>query len=214
MFDLEPSITDWRQRMLAAGIKTPVPLEELENHLREEIELQIKSGFTGQKAFEIAAGKIGQANPLKQEFKKINGMDKAQLRRRAGFAFAAILGFYSLIFVRLLIENDLTSSERRFGLASVATTLLTVYVVRQIMPRFFPVVANRAVQSAIGIVGGISGMGWIIAFACFILPRFDFTPGQLLVAVSWALVPTLVLPTTAFLVLDKSERQQFKTPSP
>lgn len=203
---------DWRRQMLAAGIKTPVPLEELEIHLREEIELQIRSGFTEQQAFEIAAGKIGQVNSLEHEFKKINAMDKAQLRRRAGFAFAAILGFYSLIFVRLLIKNDLTSSERLLGLASVATTLLTVFFVWQIMPRFFPVVANRAVQSAIGIVGGISGMGWIIAFACFILPRFDFTQGQLLVAVSWALVPALVLPTTAFLVLDKSERQQFKTP--
>jgi hypothetical protein len=213
MFDCEQSIADWRIQMLAVGIKTPVPLEELEIHLREEIELQIKSGFTGQKAFEIAAGKIGQVNSLEQEFKKINCMDKAQLRRRAGFAFAAILGFYSLIFVRLLIKNDLTSSERLLGLASVATTLLTVYFVWQIMPRFFPVVANRAVQSVIGIVGGISGMGCIIAFACFILPRFDFTQGQLLVAVSWALVPTLVLPTTAFLVLDKSERRQLKTPS-
>ena len=213
MSDLEPSIAEWRKQMLAAGIKTPVPLEELEIHLRDEIELQIKSGFTGQQAFEIAAGKIGQANPLKQEFKKNNGTDKAQLRRRAGFAFAIILGFYSLFFIRLLIKNDLTFNERLLGLASVATTLLAVYVVWQIMPRFFPIITNKAVQSAIGIIGGISGMGWIIAFACFILPRFDFTPGQLLVAVSWALVPTLVLPTTSFLVLDKSERQQFKTPS-
>ncbi len=139
-------------------------------------------------------------------------MDKAQLRRRAGFAFPAILGFYSLIIVCLMIKNDLTSNERLLGFASVATTLLTVYVVWQIMPRFFPIVTNKAVQSVIGIIGGISGMAWIIAFACFILPRFNFTERQLLVAVSWALVPALVLPTTAFLVLDKSERQQFKTP--
>ena len=34
MFDLEKSITRWREQMLAAGIKTPSPLEELENHLR------------------------------------------------------------------------------------------------------------------------------------------------------------------------------------
>ena len=38
MFDLEQSITNWRKQMLAAGIKSPVPLEELEIHLREEIE--------------------------------------------------------------------------------------------------------------------------------------------------------------------------------
>ena len=30
MFDLEQAIAGWRRQMQAAGIKTPVPLEELE----------------------------------------------------------------------------------------------------------------------------------------------------------------------------------------
>jgi len=58
--------------MLAAGIKTPVPLEELEIHLREETERQVKSGTITQIAFEIAVGQIGQAQLLKIEFKKID----------------------------------------------------------------------------------------------------------------------------------------------
>jgi len=41
MFDLEEKIAEWRRQMLVAGIKTPAPLDELEGHLREEIELQI-----------------------------------------------------------------------------------------------------------------------------------------------------------------------------
>ena len=36
--DLESLIANWRREMLAAGIKTPVPLEELESHLREDID--------------------------------------------------------------------------------------------------------------------------------------------------------------------------------
>ncbi|HEY5041998.1 MAG TPA: hypothetical protein VIK53_08340 [Verrucomicrobiae bacterium] len=52
MFNLEQSIADWRQQMLAAGIETPVPLDELEIHLREEIERQMKSGSDKQQAFE------------------------------------------------------------------------------------------------------------------------------------------------------------------
>ena len=70
MFDLEQSITDWRRQMLAVGIKTPVPLEELEIHLREEIERQIQSGLSTQPAFESAVQRIGQANSLKVEFAK------------------------------------------------------------------------------------------------------------------------------------------------
>ncbi|HSY74326.1 MAG TPA: hypothetical protein VK810_02560 [Dongiaceae bacterium] len=74
MFDVEQSIADWRKQMLAAGIKTPVPLEELENHLREEIERQMKSGLNEQNAFEITVWTIGQANALKSEFEKIKNM--------------------------------------------------------------------------------------------------------------------------------------------
>jgi hypothetical protein len=70
MFDLEQSISEWRKQMLAAGIKFPVPLEELENHLREEMERQMQSGLNEQKGFEISVQKIGQPKVLKNEFKK------------------------------------------------------------------------------------------------------------------------------------------------
>ncbi|MGA2543821.1 MAG: twin-arginine translocase subunit TatC [Verrucomicrobiota bacterium] len=71
MFNLEQSIAEWRRQMLAAGIKTPVPLEELEIHLREEIERQTKSGLSETEAFTTALQKIGQAQMVQNEFKKI-----------------------------------------------------------------------------------------------------------------------------------------------
>jgi hypothetical protein len=73
MFNLEQAIADWRKQMLAAGIKSPVPLEELESHLREEIERQVKSGMNEQRAFEKATGQIGAAESLEAEFKKGGG---------------------------------------------------------------------------------------------------------------------------------------------
>lgn len=71
MFDLEPSIMEWRRQMLAAGIKTPAPLEELENHLREEVEQQVQLGLSPGNAFDHAIQKMGRASALKIEFKKI-----------------------------------------------------------------------------------------------------------------------------------------------
>jgi hypothetical protein len=71
MFNLERSISDWRQQMLAAGIQSPVPLEELESHLREEWERQIKCGLAESAAFAIAVQRIGQPGVLKNEFKKV-----------------------------------------------------------------------------------------------------------------------------------------------
>ena len=68
MFDLEEKISEWRQRMLTAGIKSPVPLHELESHLREDVEHQVAAGFAVEQAFEISARKIGTPQTLKTEF--------------------------------------------------------------------------------------------------------------------------------------------------
>jgi hypothetical protein len=70
MFNLEQSIAEWRRQMRADGIKTPVPLDELENHLREDVEQQMRSGSSAQQGFEIAVRQIGRAGELKNEFKK------------------------------------------------------------------------------------------------------------------------------------------------
>jgi hypothetical protein len=78
MFDIEKSIADWRKLMLAAGIQTPVPLEELEIHLREDIERQTKLGLDEQEAFKTAIQRIGQPKMLKSEFKK---SERKQMKR-------------------------------------------------------------------------------------------------------------------------------------
>jgi len=70
MFNLNQAIAEWRRQMLAAGIKSPVPLEELEGHLRDDIEQQVQSGVDAQQAFENSVQRIGHAAELKSEFKK------------------------------------------------------------------------------------------------------------------------------------------------
>jgi hypothetical protein len=73
MFDLEQSIAEWRRQMLDAGIKSPVLLEELEGHLREDFEQQARSGSSAQQAFDGAVQRIGQTSMLTTEFDKIGG---------------------------------------------------------------------------------------------------------------------------------------------
>jgi hypothetical protein len=91
MFDLELAITEWRQQMLAAGIKTPVPLEELESHLRDEIDQRMKSGLDPQPAFEVAIRQFGQANRLKREFKKV---ERTLMKR----VMIILLGIFGILF--------------------------------------------------------------------------------------------------------------------
>jgi hypothetical protein len=73
MFNLEKSISDWRRQMQAAGIKTSVPLEELEAHLRDDIDRLKQSGMSEETAFQISTRQMGQPQILNSEFKK-NGI--------------------------------------------------------------------------------------------------------------------------------------------
>jgi hypothetical protein len=70
MFDLDKAIAEWRQQMLAAGITTPVPLDELESHLRDDVEQQVRSGVSPQQAFNAAVQQLGYAKELEAEFGK------------------------------------------------------------------------------------------------------------------------------------------------
>lgn len=72
MVDLEQSFTEWRWQMLAAGIKAPAPLEELELHLREEVEQQLRCDADSEQAFATAVQRMGLPAELRHEFNKMN----------------------------------------------------------------------------------------------------------------------------------------------
>jgi hypothetical protein len=97
MFSLEQAVMVWRRQMLADGIESPKPLDELECHLREEIEHQVQSGVTMEQAFEVAVQRIGLASALKTEFSKLGGaIERKQMRRIItilGGLFGILFGF-------------------------------------------------------------------------------------------------------------------------
>src|SRR6185369_15420230 len=83
------AIAQWRRRMLAAGIETPVPLDELESHLREDIEHELQSGRNAEEAFAAAVQRIGSPDALKREFVKV-GETCQVLRRKLVWALIGL----------------------------------------------------------------------------------------------------------------------------
>jgi len=128
MFKLEQLIAEWRKQMLAAGIKTPVPLEELEIHLREEIGQRMKSELNEQRAFEIAAKQIGQPNALKNEFKKTT-MKTRYISRRFTSGMLVISGVSSLAILsaQFLRPPTLSGATLANYFQSGKTPLLDLY---------------------------------------------------------------------------------------
>ena len=114
MFDLEQAIAAWRRQMNAAGLRDPDPLNELESHLREDVEQRMRSGVPEEMAFGVALQQIGQAAALKEEFKKaghVAGSAAGSPPRRyvmalTAFAIALLLGQIASLFPNRGLNSD------------------------------------------------------------------------------------------------------------
>jgi hypothetical protein len=125
MPDLDEKIAAWRRQMLTAGIKTPVPLEELESHLREDIEQQIRSGLGVQQAFETAIQRLGQASALKMEFKKVGATERTQMKR----IVAILTALFGMVFGLSTVLPQLGQWSRTGVMHSPAFLLLGVALI-------------------------------------------------------------------------------------
>jgi hypothetical protein len=97
MFDLEHEILGWRQQLTDAGLSRSEQLDELEDHLRNDIQVQLRSGVDLRAAFEVAVKRVGEASALKVEFEKASSAKQKQwpfwaLGAKAAICLIAVLG--------------------------------------------------------------------------------------------------------------------------
>lgn len=72
MFDLDQAIGEWRRQMRSGGIKSRVLLDELESHLRDDVEEQVRSGLDAMHAFDASVRSLGPPTELRSEFEDAN----------------------------------------------------------------------------------------------------------------------------------------------
>jgi len=119
MFNLETAVAEWRQELLAAGIKAPEPLEELESHLREEIEGQLASGLEAEAAFKLAVRQTGPATALETEFTKA-GETLAEKLKQLFHRFTGVPNY------QLATAMNMTAQNHEPGWASYLKTLTLI----------------------------------------------------------------------------------------
>ena len=155
MFDLEYSIAQWRKQMLTAGVKTQ-PLEELENHLREDFERQVKLGMPQHDALKIAIAHIGTGAAIRSEFKKMREPMTVQPIKLVGIAFTVIAGFFMLMIFPGLFGRASGFEPKLAGFAAVAAILASW----RYSHRFLPAIRHPWVRAAICACGCIAaGIG-------------------------------------------------------
>jgi hypothetical protein len=196
MFDLESAITEWRKQMLAAGIKAPVPLEELESHLREEIAQQLKSTSNEQEAFHSAVKKIGEAPKLRMEFNKAGIVLETRFIILAGAACLTVALFFSLWTLPFLFHHEAGSLSKGLGLAAVAATVLGW----RYSHTFLPAIRNQRSRTMIGLACWLGCVVWMLLFINNFLPYMmlhpagnDMPAGHLMAVFlwGWAVMATL-----------------------
>lgn len=195
MFDLEQSIKEWRRQMLAAGVKTPVPLEELECHLREDVEQQAKAGLSEAEAFTGAVQKIGQAQAVKKEFEKVEEIAKARRRKFVdvfvmGFAtvFPLWLGdsvyFKTVGYFKTGGFSQAIASDRNSALAAVALFGLLFWGGR-LGYRLLPAIRSKRTGEVLFGSSVVSVIIWWVVFLNLIVPRYDFTCDEFITVFLW-----------------------------
>jgi hypothetical protein len=195
MFELEQAIAEWRRRMQAAGVKIPAVLDELESHLRDEIEGQMRSGSSAAEAFEIASQRIGPASALSAEFQNARGLEPGKLRKWCAVAYGVELAVYTLLQARQILRAAPARDELILGVAGLIATPAIAYGGWRLAPRVMKIISNKTARASVAIGCCVFGILWLDVFAWFILPRFEFTPGQFAAAFLWAMLPLMTLPT-------------------
>jgi len=72
MHNLEKSIAEWRKTMMAARGVSHETVDELETHLRENVDQLVRSGMAELEAFQRAVTQLGGARTIASEFQKLD----------------------------------------------------------------------------------------------------------------------------------------------
>lgn len=207
MFDLENAISEWRQGMVAAGVKAGEILNELESHFRDDLARQVKAGASTEEAFKIAARRIGESGALATEFEKSALAKEVQERKMKLVCIVFVAVIYLLPFVLSIPKpwREFDADQRWLGIAAIAFTVLAMFS-GLLFRRLLPVIPNKRVRTRIQFGSFIPAIAWLAAFAFAILPRLNLNFGQVTVATLWAISPLAIFGGLTF-GLDEAARR-------
>ncbi len=214
MFDLDQAIANWRRQLAGGGIRPPDVLDELESHLREDVEQQVRSGLSEEQALGTAIQRIGQASALKAEFAKTNGT-RALQRRLMSILAISLAAFIVWLSAYTFSECEMSLECRRLGFTAIGLALLAAFSWRFAV-RFLPVLPNKRARLAAVCGGLFLALVWPVIFGCvlhsidrFIEPHIERIDSRIiLVSLLWVAFPMAVFSGLGIgLGLSESQRK-------
>jgi len=136
MLDIEDQIQDWRRALSSEEVCNTADLDELELHLREEITNLTGTGLAPSEAFIVASQRLGDVNPLAQEFAKVN--TNTVFRRRLLWMSIGILGYMLATYCATGLSKCMAllaaqGGLRGYGLGLVVESLHIVLLITGVL---------------------------------------------------------------------------------
>ncbi|HEX4265162.1 MAG TPA: Clp protease N-terminal domain-containing protein [Verrucomicrobiae bacterium] len=188
MFDLDLAISEWRRQMSAGGIKSREVLAELESHLRDDVEQQMRSGIAAEKAFHEAVRRIGPADKVRVEFAKVAAPPALSGMKLLRVCCAGMAVFIAVIETWLLLMSEVTPVERILGMTFVCLIAAYVGALPYLNQRLFPGVRGAALRNVLGAVCNFGGLLWVSLALLGALNVIRLPNGILFDLVGWSLL--------------------------
>ncbi len=210
MLDFDLAVSEWRRQIIAAGIKTPEVLDELESHLREDVEERMRSGAGVQEAFEAAVRQVGHAASLQVEFERAGGWaERAEPRwLKASLLAVGVLSgiFYVGLSAYGLLKHEMSDGQKVRGFSALVATIVLGLGSYWLCRRFLNTTDPR-VKNLVGYGSGALWIVWMLFFSFVILPRCELEIAGLVVALIWAIAPGAALAGAGLAVQGDTRRR-------
>lgn len=145
-FNIDERVTTWIRGIRASGNVTPDDADELESHLRDEIDALRQTGLTDSEAFLIAIRRMGSANQIAREFYKVNGRRLWKYLEPSGLSGNVDRSTrphryneLSFIIILTILSAFAAQIPYLFGLSYIGEDAISA--IRQVLFLFFPCIA-------------------------------------------------------------------------
>ncbi len=122
MSDLKQRIENWRAELAESQAFGAADIDELENHLREEVGRLQATDLSEAEAFLVARHRLGDVGGLAQEFRKVNG-DWRPLERLSWMALGAFVYLLAGYVVSGVSQGGVVAAAR-FGMRGYSLGVL------------------------------------------------------------------------------------------
>jgi len=213
MFNLDSAISEWRRKMIAAGIKSADVLDELESHLREDVEQQMRAGATAERAFGEAVQRVGAAENLNREFAKVRPAGARFNHNALRAVWMATAAFVFAIETWTLMIYDVTIPERVFGITMVALIAGFIGALPDLNRNLWRGVRGAALRKATAMVCNYATLAWIGLLFLGLLHVNILPMGIVASSVCWGLVAACAMTVMVFVCGVEEEALDLWTPA-